>query len=74
MKVLLENLLRRAGSRDVSDEDVRALAAWPGPAPGASVAFMPTRVLMQDLTGVRRSSTSPRCATRWPGRGVTPRR
>jgi aconitate hydratase len=52
VKVLLENLLRRAGSRDVSDEDVRALAAWPDPAPGASVAFMPTRVLMQDLTGV----------------------
>jgi len=52
VKVLLENLLRRAGSRDVSDDDVRALAAWPEPAPGASVAFMPTRVLMQDLTGV----------------------
>ena len=30
--ILLENLLRRAGSRDVSDDDVRALAAWPGPA------------------------------------------
>ncbi|HSD49385.1 MAG TPA: aconitate hydratase AcnA [Actinomycetota bacterium] len=52
VKVLLENLLRRAGSRDVSDDDVRALAAWPEPAPGASVAFMPSRVLMQDLTGV----------------------
>ncbi|HEU4529356.1 MAG TPA: aconitate hydratase AcnA [Actinomycetota bacterium] len=52
VKVLLENLLRRAGSRDVADDDVRALAAWPEPAAGASVAFMPTRVLMQDLTGV----------------------
>ncbi|HEX5949664.1 MAG TPA: aconitate hydratase AcnA [Actinomycetota bacterium] len=52
VKVLLENLLRRAGSRDVADDDVRALAAWPEPSPGASVAFMPTRVLMQDLTGV----------------------
>ena len=48
--ILLENLLRRAGSRDVSDEDVRALAAWPGPA--GDVAFMPGRVLMQDFTGV----------------------
>ncbi|HYF12408.1 MAG TPA: aconitate hydratase AcnA, partial [Actinomycetota bacterium] len=51
VKVLLENLLRRAGSRDVSDDDVRALAAWPNGGSGA-LAFMPTRVLMQDLTGV----------------------
>ncbi len=48
--ILLENLLRRAGTRDVSDDDVRALAAWPGPA--RDVAFMPGRVLMQDFTGV----------------------
>jgi aconitate hydratase len=50
VKILLENLLRRAGSRDVTEDDVRALAAWPGPARG--VAFMPGRVLMQDFTGV----------------------
>ena len=50
VKILLENLLRRAGTRDVSDEDVRALAAWPQPA--RDIAFMPSRVLMQDLTGV----------------------
>ncbi len=52
VRILLENLLRRSGTRDVTDEDVRALARWPEPAPGASVAFMPTRVLMQDFTGV----------------------
>jgi aconitate hydratase len=50
VKILLENLLRRAGSRDVSDEDVRALARWPERA--ADIAFMPGRVLMQDFTGV----------------------
>ena len=50
VKILLENLLRRAGTRDVSDDDVRALASWPGPA--RNIAFMPGRVLMQDLTGV----------------------
>jgi aconitate hydratase len=50
VRILLENLLRRAGSRDVSDDDVRALAAWPGPA--RDIAFMPGRVLMQDFTGV----------------------
>ena len=50
VKILLENLLRRTGTRDVADEDVRALAAWPGPR--EDVAFMPGRVLMQDFTGV----------------------
>jgi aconitate hydratase len=50
VKILLENLLRRAGSREVRDEDVRALAAWPGRA--RDIAFMPARVLMQDFTGV----------------------
>jgi aconitate hydratase A / 2-methylisocitrate dehydratase len=48
--ILFENLLRRAGSREVSDDDVRALAAWP--APVRNIAFMPARVLMQDFTGV----------------------
>jgi len=50
IKILVENLLRRAGTRDVADDDVRALAAWPGSA--RNVAFMPARVLMQDFTGV----------------------
>ncbi len=52
VKILLEDLLRRAGTRDVSDADVLALARWPEEAPGASLAFMPGRVLMQDFTGV----------------------
>src|SRR2546421_12167830 len=50
VKILLENLLRRSGSRDVSDDDVEALAGWPSG--DGSIAFMPTRVLMQDFTGV----------------------
>ena len=50
VKILVENLLRRAGTRDVGDDDVRALARWPEPA--ADVAFMPGRILMQDFTGV----------------------
>src|SRR5919106_940155 len=52
VKILLENLLRRAGGRDVRDQDVSVLAGWPAPAQEASVAFMPSRVLMQDFTGV----------------------
>jgi aconitate hydratase len=52
VRILLENLLRRAGTRDVTDEDVLALARWPGSEEEANLAFMPTRVLMQDFTGV----------------------
>ena len=50
VRILLENLLRRAGTRDVQDDDVAALAAWPNPT--RDIAFMPARVLMQDFTGV----------------------
>src|SRR6478609_2518542 len=50
--VLLENLLRRVGSEHVSEADVRSLASWPEAAADSNLAFMPARVLMQDLTGV----------------------
>jgi aconitate hydratase len=50
LKILLEDLLRRVGGRDVAEGDVAALAAWPAPA--RAIAFMPGRVLMQDFTGV----------------------
>ncbi|EAR20372.1 aconitate hydratase AcnA [Nitrococcus mobilis] len=51
VKILLENVARRAGGRDVSHADVEALANWPHGG-DASIAFMPARVLMQDFTGV----------------------
>jgi aconitate hydratase len=51
IKILLENLARRAGDRDVTEADVVALAQWPHGA-DAPIAFMPARVLMQDFTGV----------------------
>lgn len=51
VKILLENIARRVGERDVSQADVEALAHWPNGGEG-SIAFMPARVLMQDFTGV----------------------
>ena len=51
VKILLENIARRVGGRDVSSADVESLAHWPNGAE-ASLAFMPARVLMQDFTGV----------------------
>ena len=51
--MLLEILLRNAGSIHVTEDDVRALARWPEPAgQDAAVAFLPARVILQDFTGV----------------------
>ena len=53
VKILLENVLRHAGDGIVRPEDVETLAAWrPGVAAEADVPFMPSRVVLQDFTGV----------------------
>ena len=53
LKILLENALRHAGGGIVREDDVNALAAWrPGGAGEAEVPFMPSRVVLQDFTGV----------------------
>src|SRR2546421_4916888 len=72
VKILLENLLRRAGSRDVSEDDVAQLARWP--AGRGDVAYMPTRVLMQDFTGVPAGGGPPavRSPMAPPGGGARP--
>jgi len=53
LRILLENLLRTEDGVSVSKEDVRALAAWNSRSkPDKEIAFTPSRVLMQDFTGV----------------------
>ena len=53
IKVLLEGLLRQLEAGGVEEVSVRALAAWPQPAKeGAELPYVPTRVLLQDFTGV----------------------
>jgi aconitate hydratase len=53
LKVLLENLLRHEDNRHVNKPDIEALAIWnPTAKQEKEIAFMPARVLMQDLTGV----------------------
>ncbi len=53
VRILLENLLRHAGGGIVETADVETLASWrPGVAAEAEIPFMPSRVIMQDLTGV----------------------
>ena len=53
LKVLLENLLRQEDNHHVTKGDIEALANWnPKAKSEKEIAFMPARVLMQDLTGV----------------------
>jgi aconitate hydratase len=53
LRILLENLLRTEDGRNVTKEEVRALAAWNGKSKSEKeIAFTPSRVLLQDFTGV----------------------
>jgi len=53
LRILLENLLRRQAEPSVTEEDIRAVAGWEARAePSVEIAFMPSRVLLQDFTGV----------------------
>ncbi len=55
VKILLENALRHAGRGIVTSSDVETLAGWRPGAGGTSeveIPFMPSRVILQDFTGV----------------------
>ncbi len=53
LRILLENLLRTEDGRNVTKEEVRALANWNSKSkPEKEIAFTPSRVLLQDFTGV----------------------
>ena len=53
IKILLENLVRHAGGGIVTTHDVDALLSWrPGVPAEAEIPFMPSRVILQDFTGV----------------------
>ena len=52
IRVLLENVLRHAGEGYVTEEDVKAVAGWSPEGAGANIPYMPSRVVLQDFTGV----------------------
>jgi len=52
IRILLENVLRNAGRGYVKPEHVEAVAGWSPSNAGAGVPFMPSRVVLQDFTGV----------------------
>src|SRR5947207_3510674 len=53
VKILLEGVLRQAQAGHVDEGNLRALTRWPAPSPdGAEVPYLPSRILLQDFTGV----------------------
>jgi aconitate hydratase len=53
IRVLLEAVLRNCDGYQVTEADVKALAAWNAPAPAkVEIPFKPARVVLQDFTGV----------------------
>ncbi|MGC2368248.1 MAG: aconitate hydratase AcnA, partial [Candidatus Sulfotelmatobacter sp.] len=53
LRILLENLLRTEDGRNVKKEDIHSMAAWnKNSKPDKEIAFTPSRVLLQDFTGV----------------------
>ncbi|MPZ14527.1 MAG: aconitate hydratase AcnA [Chloroflexi bacterium] len=53
VKVLLENVLRQYDGYLFREEDVRSLASWDPRQPGAGeIPVLPSRVVLQDFTGV----------------------
>ncbi|MGZ4811442.1 MAG: aconitate hydratase AcnA, partial [Terriglobales bacterium] len=53
LRILLENLLRTEDGKSVKADDIRSLAAWDAKAaPTTEISFTPSRVLLQDFTGV----------------------
>ncbi|MFW6334375.1 MAG: aconitate hydratase AcnA, partial [Desulfosalsimonas sp.] len=53
VRILMENMLRSEDGRQVKEADIRTMArAYRDNEPCGDIAFKPTRVLMQDFTGV----------------------
>ena len=53
IRILLEGLLRRFDGSSVTEEDIRRLAAYDPKNPAEEdIPFQPSRVLLQDFTGV----------------------
>ena len=53
LRILLENVLRREDGATITTADVEAVAAWDaGAEPSREISYNPSRVLLQDFTGV----------------------
>ncbi len=52
IRILLESALRQVDGKGISDDDVKRIAAWTPKGERPGIPFKPSRVVMQDFTGV----------------------
>lgn len=52
IRVMLESALRQCNENEVTQQDVRNIAAWKPQGERPGIPFLPARVLMHDLTGL----------------------
>src|SRR5579875_613273 len=52
IRIMLENVLRREDGKDVTVDQIKAVAGWTPRPPEREISFMPARVLLQDFTGI----------------------
>lgn len=52
IRLLLESVLRNCDGYTVQEDDVKNLAAWSPTAKAVEIPFLPSRVVLQDFTGV----------------------
>ncbi|MFB6070731.1 MAG: aconitate hydratase AcnA, partial [Halanaeroarchaeum sp.] len=52
IRILLESVIRNADGDMITEEDVRNAASWQPDVPDHEVPFTPSRIVLQDLTGV----------------------
>jgi aconitate hydratase len=52
IRVVLEAALRQCNEREITQEDVKNIAAWTPQGKRPGIPFLPARVVMQDFTGV----------------------
>src|SRR5690348_559128 len=52
LRILLENVVRAAALSADDGREARAIAAWQPDEPQNEISFRPSRILLQDFTGV----------------------
>ena len=52
IRIVLEAALRQCNAREITQNDVKNIAAWTAKGHRPGIPFLPARVLMQDFTGV----------------------
>src|SRR5512134_3458358 len=52
IRIVLEAALRQCNDKEITQEDVKNIAAWTPQGTRPGIPFLPARVVMQDFTGV----------------------